>query len=339
MKKIFTLILLLSSINLFAAEKITRQFQNYSATIRYLSENVPGDAVFARITLETKEARLIKKISPKFKNEDFTASGRLYLYKTGENESEDKKITSTSMYIAENTGTKKNHNITLLAGIPLSTWIKPGEYHAVAEFECYGMQKEEIRLPIKINQKEFVSETIPLNESNTAIRTDNSEKRASQIKKLNEILDTKNTDAVYGTEAYQQPHPATRRTSFFGDRRVFAYSNGKSSTSLHYGIDFGVPTGNEVRACGSGKIVMAEDRITTGWSVVIEHLPGLYSLYYHNSELKCKVGDMVKKGDLIAISGATGLATGPHVHWEMRLNMEAVNPDFFKTDFTFKEEK
>ena len=75
--------------------------------------------------------------------------------------------------------------------------------------------------------------------------------------------------------------------------------------------------------------------MTTGWSVVIEHLPGLYSLYYHMSELKVKEGDIVKEGQLIGLSGATGLATGPHLHWEMRLNMAAVNPDFFTEDFTF----
>ena len=159
-----------------------------------------------------------------------------------------------------------------------------------------------------------------------------------QINRLNKILDTKDYSSIYETSSFVPPNPATRRTSFFGDRRVFAYDNGKSSTSLHYGIDYGVPTGSEVRACGKGKVVMAEDRISTGWSVCIEHLPGLYSLYYHMSELKVEVGQIVNQGDLIGLSGATGLATGPHLHWEVRLNMEAVSPDFFVSDFTFEKE-
>ena len=66
-----------------------------------------------------------------------------------------------------------------------------------------------------------------------------------------------------------------------------------------------------------------------GWSICIEHLPGLYSLYYHLDSLEVKTGDEVLTGTYLGKSGATGLATGPHLHWEIRLNMEAINPDFF----------
>ena len=82
---------------------------------------------------------------------------------------------------------------------------------------------------------------------------------------------------------------------------------------------------------------MAENRITTGYSIVIEHLPGLYSLYYHLSEMKVQEGDYVKQGQLIGKSGSTGLATGPHLHWEIRLNGTAVRPEFFVRNFTFEE--
>ena len=83
---------------------------------------------------------------------------------------------------------------------------------------------------------------------------------------------------------------------------------------------------------------MAENRISTGWSIVIEHLPGVYSLYYHMDSLTVEKGDMVKQGTLIGYSGATGLATGPHLHWEVRVNGNAVNPDFFVSDvFPFFE--
>ena len=82
---------------------------------------------------------------------------------------------------------------------------------------------------------------------------------------------------------------------------------------------------------------MARWRIVTGYSVIIEHLPGLYSIYYHLSELKCKEGDIVNKGDLVALSGATGLATGPHLHWEIRMNTICLDPDSLVKNFSFSD--
>ena len=179
---------------------------------------------------------------------------------------------------------------------------------------------------------------IELDDKNTAIKTNNSPERAAQIDKLNNILFTSMPQDIYNLKTFKKPIVSERMTAFFGDRRIYAYTNGKSSTSLHYGDDYGVPTGTEVFACGDGKVVMAENRISTGYSIVIEHLPGLYSLYYHLNEMSVKEGDIVKQGQLIAKSGSTGLATGPHLHWEIRLNGSAIRPNFFLSDFAFEEE-
>ena len=75
--------------------------------------------------------------------------------------------------------------------------------------------------------------------------------------------------------------------------------------------------------------MLAESRISTGWSVVVEHLPGVYSLYYHLDSLAASEGEAVRAGTLIGRSGSTGLSTGPHLHWEFRVNGEAVSPDWF----------
>ena len=160
--------------------------------------------------------------------------------------------------------------------------------------------------------------------------------RLAQIDKLNALLETVMPEDVYTLKAFMLPVASKRKTSTFGDRRVFEYTDKKTSTTLHYGIDYGVPTGTLVQSCADGKVVMAENRISTGWSVVVEHLPGLYSLYYHLDSLAVKEGQYVKQGEKIGLSGATGLATGPHLHWEVRLNMGAVNPEFFLKDFTFQ---
>ncbi len=297
--------------------------EDYDIHLVYNDSAFPGDAVFVRMKF-SQGSKKTKASKETFNST--TASLSLYL--------NDKRLDKADFYVL-NDETNRN-TLTLLSGIPLSSWwTEDNGYKLKVSYNLYGSKLMEFELPFNIENKEFISETIPLNDSNTSIKTDTSPKRMFQIEKLNGILGTINPKAIYQVSAYTPPTTATRRTSFFADRRVYAYSNGKSSTSLHYGTDYGIPTGSTVTACAGGKVVLAEDRVSTGWSVVIEHLPGLYSLYYHMSELKVKEGDTVKMGELIGLSGATGLATGPHLHWEMRLNMSAVNPDYFTQDFTF----
>jgi murein DD-endopeptidase MepM/ murein hydrolase activator NlpD len=110
---------------------------------------------------------------------------------------------------------------------------------------------------------------------------------------------------------------------------VYRYSNGRTDTSIHAGIDYGVPTGTGVASCGPGKVVLARPRIVTGKSVILEHLPGVYSLYYHLDTIEVAEGAMVDTGTLLGRSGATGLATGPHLHWEIRVSGENTDPDAF----------
>lgn len=301
---------------------------DYNIIANYNEKAAPGDAVFVRMNLSqtSKKNKVTKEQFAK-------TTATLVLY------NDNTKLREAEFYVIPNES-KGRVELNLLAGIPLSTWWKGSELTGLklkVLYNLYGTKTYSFDLAFSLIEKEFVSETIPLNDSNTAIKTDTSTERMNQIEKLNAILATADYEnGVHGTAAFVSPTTITRLTSFFGDRRVYAYSNGKSSTSLHYGKDYGAPTGTPVTCCGKGKVVMAENRISTGWSVVVEHLPGLYSLYYHMSELKVSEGQEVKPGDLLGLSGATGLATGPHLHWEMRLNGEAVNPDFFLTDFAFE---
>jgi murein DD-endopeptidase MepM/ murein hydrolase activator NlpD len=99
--------------------------------------------------------------------------------------------------------------------------------------------------------------------------------------------------------------------------------------SIHAGIDYGVPKGTVVTSCGPGKVVLARSRIVTGNSIVIEHLPGVYSLYYHLDKIEVAEGAIVATGTPLGLSGATGLATGPHLHWEIRVAGENSDPDAF----------
>lgn len=95
---------------------------------------------------------------------------------------------------------------------------------------------------------------------------------------------------------------------------------------LHQGIDIAAPTGTPVHATAAGRVVFAGSRGGYGLTVVIDHGYGLQTLYAHNSRLYVAEGDVVERGDVIAAVGSTGLSTGPHVHYEVHRNGEAVNP-------------
>lgn len=118
--------------------------------------------------------------------------------------------------------------------------------------------------------------------------------------------------------------PATLRlTSNFGTRRSY---NGSEVATFHAGTDFGGDIGAPIYAPAAGKVVLAEKLMVRGNAVVIDHGLGLFSGYWHQSQLAVAVGQEVKSGDLIGFIGDTGLVTGPHLHWEIRLNGIAVEP-------------
>ena len=183
-------------------------------------------------------------------------------------------------------------------------------------------------IPVNIADRDFVSEVIELDPVLTGLRVDPDPQKTIESEQLWAIISRTGRD-IYSTGAFSPPVSSTRLTSFFGDRRVYKYSNGASDTSIHAGIDFGVPTGTPVNACGPGRVVLARFRIVTGNSVIIEHLPGVYSLYYHLDSIEANEGVIVDTGALLGLSGATGLATGPHLHWEVRVAGENTDPDAF----------
>jgi len=100
----------------------------------------------------------------------------------------------------------------------------------------------------------------------------------------------------------------------------------EGASETHQGIDIASNTGTPVVATADGKVVKS------GWSegygniVQIDHGNGLETIYGHNSQIVATIGQNVKKGQLIAYIGSTGVSTGPHLHYEVRVNNNAVDP-------------
>lgn len=108
----------------------------------------------------------------------------------------------------------------------------------------------------------------------------------------------------------------------YGSQRIF---NGVAQRP-HYGLDFRVPTGTPVAAMNSGTVLLARFLYFEGNCVFLDHGQGLLTLYFHMSELKVKEGDVVKRGQLLGLSGGTGRATGPHLHVAVRWQGTYLDP-------------
>ena len=95
---------------------------------------------------------------------------------------------------------------------------------------------------------------------------------------------------------------------------------------MHEGIDIAVGTGTPVRAAAAGTVIYAGLLGGYGNLVVVDHGGGLSTAYAHNSSLSVRQGSAVDAGTVIALSGNTGNSSGPHVHFEVRVNGSAVDP-------------
>jgi murein DD-endopeptidase MepM/ murein hydrolase activator NlpD len=113
-----------------------------------------------------------------------------------------------------------------------------------------------------------------------------------------------------------------RMSSTFGYRN-HPISGGRK---MHTGIDLASPSGTPIKAAGSGKVITASYIRGYGNTIVIDHGGGISTLYGHCSKLYASVGQSVKTGDRVAAVGSTGNSTGPHLHFEVRVNGKPVNP-------------
>ncbi|MBI5303408.1 MAG: LysM peptidoglycan-binding domain-containing M23 family metallopeptidase [Chloroflexi bacterium] len=123
--------------------------------------------------------------------------------------------------------------------------------------------------------------------------------------------------------AFRQP-VYTAITENFGTRR--SYNGGPVSACGHEGTDFRMSLGDPIYSDARGKVVFAALTQVRGNMVVVDHGLGVFSAYYHMSEIAVKVGQLVNAGALIGKAGSTGLSTGPHLHWSMWVNGEYVDP-------------
>lgn len=201
-----------------------------------------------------------------------------------------------------------------IVGIPLT--VKPGQQ----QIEVSGAQL----LPFQVGSKRYQEQHIRL-------------KNQEQVNPSPANLKRIELELAEQTRAYQQFSPGTPSnllldkpvngplSSRFGVRRFF---NGEERNP-HAGLDFAVPAGTPVKAPAAGKVTLIGDYFFNGKTVFVDHGQGLISMFCHLSKIDVRLGQQLPRGAVLGRVGATGRATGPHMHWNVSLNDARVDPAIF----------
>ncbi|MBD9482307.1 M23 family metallopeptidase [Pseudomonas sp. PDM14] len=200
-----------------------------------------------------------------------------------------------------------------IVGIPLT--VKPGTSEAQVDGRA---------VPFTVGSKQYREQRITL-KNTQQVNPD-----AANLKRIEREL-------AEQTRAYQQfsaRQPSNLLfdkpvdgplSSAFGLRRFF---NGEERNP-HSGLDFAVGAGTPIKAPAAGKVILIGDYFFNGKTVFVDHGQGLISMFCHMSKIDVQLGQELPRGGLVGRVGATGRATGPHMHWNVSLNDARVDPAIF----------
>ncbi len=198
---------------------------------------------------------------------------------------------------------------------------RPGEHLLrVRATDAQGWVTEAI-WPVPVVSRSFDEQHIVLSDETSALLAP--ELVQAERRKLAAIWEKAEGVALWtGPFTYPLTIPL-RLTTGFGTRRTY---NDGQLYGFHEGLDYGAPTGTPVYAAAGGRVVLAEPLAVRGNAVIVDHGMGVVSGYWHLSRINAEAGQFVRQGDLLGWVGTTGLSTGPHLHWEVRIAGIPVDP-------------
>jgi len=157
------------------------------------------------------------------------------------------------------------------------------------------------------------------------------EKKMLEYRKVQSII-TRRRDEQLWAGTFIMPAEG-RTTSPFGTYRTFS----TGGEERHLGVDLANKEGTPVRAANRGEVMLAEELIVRGKAVVVDHGRGVFTIYNHLSATAVEPGEKVEKGQILGYMGSSGLATGSHLHWEMRVFKWVVDPlEWTQKTFTYR---
>lgn len=206
-----------------------------------------------------------------------------------------------------------------LIGVDLDAM--PGAHALVVERDFGAAGERSDAVQVQVTARQFPTTELTVEPGYVDLSPENQERAAREARETAAIYATV-TPERYWSGPFAVPIPGTTSGNNFGHRRVF---NGQSRDP-HSGADLRATTGTPIYAANRGRVVLAKDLFFSGNAVFIDHGLGVYSVYLHLSEIRVVPGEMLDKGTLLGLAGATGRVTGPHLHWGVRVQNARVDP-------------
>jgi murein DD-endopeptidase MepM/ murein hydrolase activator NlpD len=204
--------------------------------------------------------------------------------------------------------------------IPFSYYEKAENKLLIINYVEDKKLKEETLL-LKVISGNYDKEEIHVSSSKVNPKSDEVKKRISQeYSEAMKIYGTL-TAKSYISKPFIVPLES-KVTSSFGKARVY---NG-SLKGYHSGTDYRAKVGTPIKAANDARVALVKNRFYSGGTVLLDHGEGIYTCYFHMSQFNVKQGDMVKRGDILGLSGKSGRVTGPHLHFSARINAVQVDP-------------
>ncbi len=284
----------------FSYEKVDKALENYDFNYKFYDINIeasdfyPGELI--KIEIKEKSSVDLEEIILEFDNKKYPI-GRL----------------------------DKN---SLISFIPLDLEIKPSNYSIKLKTKVFGKIKTE-EYGIDVEKKEFIVQNIklPKEKLRKSYPSQKDLERIEREKKEKAIAFSKITGKKWEGNFIEPLLEEYAKYGWaYGARRFYS----GQERSRHKGLDYPVPLGTEVRATNSGKVVLAEELFFEGNTIIVDHGFSIFSLYLHLKDIYVKSEEKVEKGQIIGTVGASGRATGPHLHYETRVNGISVNPRSLK---------
>lgn len=207
---------------------------------------------------------------------------------------------------------------TAVVGIPLTT--QPGP----AQIEVQSADGMVRTIEYVVRPKKYLEQRLRVAPGQVELSPADQARHEREREHQLEVMATFSSPA--GADSLAMAPPVRgRRSSSFGLRRVF---NGQARAP-HAGMDIAAATGTPVKAPLAARVLDTGDYFFNGGTVWLDHGGGLLTLYCHLSQTDVKPGDVLRAGDRLGAVGATGRATGPHLHWGVMLNRTMVDPALF----------